>query len=190
MEHHHLPPSLLLPPFPPLPPLFAFSRSHHADYLCTLAAPLTSTLDHHHGEETQKEINLAVQAVCTMDSFSEIWTWTPLCQPLTPVQFFSCSVFICNRSGFGSGDLCHLRTQNASASYVGVHADCHLPACGGDGTSGKCQTNPWSQTEPRAAIPIPTPWLQLLAAHPQNGVLLQCSCTWWELFLHLVGLFV
>lgn len=48
--------------------------------------PLTSSLDYHHGEETQKEINLAAQAVCSMDSFLELWTWNALSQPLTRIQ--------------------------------------------------------------------------------------------------------
>lgn len=34
-----------------------------------------ATLDRHHGEKTQKEINLAAQAICKMDSFLELWTW-------------------------------------------------------------------------------------------------------------------
>lgn len=42
----------------------------------------TATLDRHHGEKTQKEINLAAQVTCIMDSFVELWTWNALFQHL------------------------------------------------------------------------------------------------------------
>ena len=63
--------------------LVASSSCQHGKYVPPLAVPLTSTLDHHHGEKTQKEINLAAQAVCSMDSFLELWTWNAVSSPLT-----------------------------------------------------------------------------------------------------------
>lgn len=71
--------------YPPLQ-LVVSTSSQHGTCVPTLAVPLTTTLDDHHGEKTQKEINLAAQAICIMDSFLELWTWNALSQPLTLTQ--------------------------------------------------------------------------------------------------------
>lgn len=63
--------------------LVASSISQHGDLVPALAVALSSTLGQHHGEKTKKEINLAVQAVCSMDSVVELWTWNALSRPLT-----------------------------------------------------------------------------------------------------------
>lgn len=46
---------------PPLPLVASFG-SQHGGCAPAPAAPLTSTLDHRHGEKTPKEINLAARA--------------------------------------------------------------------------------------------------------------------------------
>lgn len=63
--------------------LVASSISQYGDLVPALAVALSSTLGQHHGEKTKKEINLAVQAVCSMDSVVELWTWNALSWPLT-----------------------------------------------------------------------------------------------------------
>lgn len=63
------------PPNHPLFQLVHSSISNHGIYGRNLATPLIFTLDYHHGEETQKEINLAAQAMCHMDLYLELWTW-------------------------------------------------------------------------------------------------------------------
>lgn len=71
-----------------------FVISQHGRHIPTGAAPLTTTLELHHGAETQKEILLAAPALCTMDSVSELWTWkfsTPTSVPtVSPNGLFSC----------------------------------------------------------------------------------------------------
>lgn len=140
---------------PPLQPAASNSSQHDA-CVPTLAVPLTTTLDYHHGEKTQKEINLAAQDIFIMDSFLELWTWNALPQPLTLIQV-SAAYFTPETSQSllkikGSGQtvgFCYFTTQNAPSSRVGVHAfgaAGRLPACCGDGACSRDKICLWSCT--------------------------------------------
>lgn len=161
---------------PPIHPLLSpapSSSSQHGNYVPALAVPLTSTLDQHHGEKTQKEINLAAQAVCSMDSVLELWTWNALSQPLTLNQVFAAHFSsepagLLLSTGLVKLTVCAtFTTHNAPASCVGIHAfgaAGGLPAIGRDGANGRSQTWLWPRPQHRA--PPIVFWLQLLPVNP------------------------
>lgn len=103
------------PPIHPLLSLAASFRSQHDSYASALAAPLTSTLDQHHGEKTQKEINLAARAFAVWTQFRSFglemlcpnrWPWTRVfsCSwsnwRLTLLHNWKCSCFLCGHLCF------------------------------------------------------------------------------------------
>lgn len=135
-----------------------FTISQHGWHIPTRAAPLTTTLDLHHGAETQKEIVLAAPAVCTMDSVSELWTWTFSSKPSAPAVFQT----VCSRA----------TTQDAPASCVGFGAfgaAGRLPAVSGDGANGRSSIRLWSDRLPKASVLSLR--LQLFPLNSEIGIL-------------------
>lgn len=109
--------------------------SQHGRCVPALAVPLITALDLHHGEKTQKEIILAAQAICSMDSVLELWTWIFSLEPahlfLTP----------------GLNGLFYTTTQNAPASCMGISAfrtAGRLPAIGRNGANERSSIRLWS----------------------------------------------
>lgn len=120
------------PPIHPLLSLAASFRSQHDNYASALAAPLTSTLDQHHGEKTQKEINLAAQAFAVWTQFRSFglemlcpnrWPWTRVLAACGQTDGFR-----------------YFTNQNAPASCVGIYAfgaAGGFSPIGGDGANGR-----------------------------------------------------
>lgn len=158
-------------PAPVLIPAWSPGSRHGAPGFAP-AVPLTSTLDRHHGEKTQKEMNVALRAVWSMD---------PRVEPRPPAPVWALFSLLLLPSSSSAAVASFVSTrQDAPASCLGAcscGAGGGLPAVVGTRAGGGVRVRVRVQRQPEAAAAASV-WLQLLPVNPEAGVLLQGGGRW------------